>query len=87
MATRREHIEGERRIRAMTESGKFPIWHVTIYLGDLCDVGICMNVTSRSESEAIAEARQIIAVAWPAVYEALHIETMQAIARVVAPCS
>jgi hypothetical protein len=65
---------------------KFPIWHVTLFLGDQCDWGICGNVTARTESEAIAEARQAVLLAWPHVYDSANLGSTPAIARVIHRC-
>jgi len=70
-------------VRKGSDRERFPIWEVRVYLGEQCDWGIVGVVTARTESEAIAEGRQVIALAWPGIYLAGDLGTTPATARVV----
>jgi hypothetical protein len=49
-----------------------------LYLGDQCTWAITGTVTAQTESEAIAEGKQIVAMAWPKVFEALDLKLLPA---------
>ena len=56
----------------------FPTWEVYLYLGDQCSIALAMLVTARTESEAIAEARQSVALAWPQLFADCSIDSTPA---------
>ncbi len=54
---------------------KLPKWTVFLYLGDQCDWAIVGTVGALTEADAVAQARQVVALAWPTLYEAAHLDS------------
>ena len=79
-------MPGSLEVVTVTLPDEFPQWHVSLFLGDQCEIALCGHVTSMTEREAIADFRQIISLAWPKLYADAHLDSTPAMAHQIPRC-